>query len=69
MNTIRLGKRTDETTPLIKDFVPLAGLEDLVFGAWDPIYDDGYESALKAGVLNKVVTLSLSRISSPQFSR
>ena len=53
MNTIRLGKRTDEMTPLIKDFVPLAGLEDLVFGAWDPIYDDGYESALKAGVLNK----------------
>ena len=37
MNTIRLGKRTDEMTPLIKDFVPLAGLEDLVFGAWDPI--------------------------------
>ena len=53
MNTIRLGKRTDEMTPLIKDFVPLVGLEDLVFGAWDPICDDGYESALKAGVLHK----------------
>ena len=53
MNTIRLGKRTDEMTPLIKDFVPLVGLEDLVFGAWDPICDDGYESALKAGVLQK----------------
>jgi len=53
LNTIRLGKRTDERTPLIRDFVPLAGLEDLVFGAWDPICDDGYTSALKAGVLHK----------------
>jgi myo-inositol-1-phosphate synthase len=53
MNTIRLGKRTDERTPLIKDFVPLAGLDDLVFGAWDPIPDNGYESALNAGVLKK----------------
>jgi myo-inositol-1-phosphate synthase len=53
MNTIRLGKRTDERTPLIKDFVPLADLEDLVFGAWDPIPDNGYESAVNAGVLNK----------------
>jgi len=53
MNTIRLGKRTDGRTPLIKDFVPLAGLEDLVFGSWDPIPDDGYTSALNAGVLQK----------------
>ena len=53
MNTIRLGKRTDGRTPLIKDLVPLADLEHLVFGAWDPIPDDGYSSALKAGVLNK----------------
>ncbi len=53
MNTIRLGKRTDNNTPLIKDFTPLAGLEDLVFGAWDPIPDDGYESAVNAGVLHK----------------
>ena len=53
MNTIRLGKRTDERAPLIKDFVPLSGLEDLVFGAWDPIPDDGYASALNAGVLHK----------------
>jgi myo-inositol-1-phosphate synthase len=53
MATIRLGKRTDARTPLIKDFVPLAGLDDLVFGAWDPIPDNGYESALKAGVLHK----------------
>ncbi len=53
MNTIRLGKRTDERTPLIKDFVPLTGLDDLVFGTWDPIPDDGYASALNAGVLQK----------------
>ena len=53
MNTIRLGKRTDNRTPLIKDFVPLAALDDLVFGAWDPIADDGYASALNSGVLHK----------------
>ncbi|MDF1502988.1 inositol-3-phosphate synthase [Roseisolibacter sp. H3M3-2] len=51
MATIRLGKRTDNRSPLIKDFVPLAGLEDLVFGAWDPIPDDAYTAAKKAGVL------------------
>jgi len=52
MNTIRLGKRTEARTPLIKDFVPLAGLEDLVFGTWDPIPDDGFESAEVCGVLS-----------------
>jgi myo-inositol-1-phosphate synthase len=53
MQTIRLGKRTDERTPLIRDFVPLASLEQLVFGAWDPIADDAYDSALNAGVLDR----------------
>ena len=53
MNTIRLGKRTDGRAPLIQDFVPLAGLDDLVFCTWDPIPDDGYASALNAGVLQK----------------
>jgi myo-inositol-1-phosphate synthase len=53
MATIRLGKRTENRTPLIKDFVPLAKLEDLVFGAWDPIPDDAYASALNAGVLDE----------------
>lgn len=51
MGHIRLGKRTEGRQPKIKDFVPLAALEDLVFGAWDPIPDDAYESAVKAGVL------------------
>ena len=40
MATIRLGKRTENRSPLIKDFVPLAKLDDIVFGAWDPIPDD-----------------------------
>lgn len=53
MQTIRLGKRTEDRSPLLKDFVPLAGLEDLVFGAWDPVPDNGYQSALKAGVLDR----------------
>src|SRR5215203_5184528 len=53
--TIRLGKRSEGRTPKIKDFVPLASLDDLVFGAWDPIPDDAYTSALKAGVLDKHV--------------
>jgi myo-inositol-1-phosphate synthase len=51
MATIRLGKRTENRSPLIKDFVPLASLEDLVFGAWDPIPDDALTAAKKAGVL------------------
>jgi len=53
MGTIRLGKRTESRMPLIKDFVSLASLDDLVFGAWDPIPDNAYESALKCGVLDK----------------
>ena len=51
MATIRLGKRTENRAPLIKDFAPLAALDDLVFGAWDPIPDDAYTAAKKAGVL------------------
>ncbi|NIP79665.1 MAG: inositol-3-phosphate synthase [Gemmatimonadetes bacterium] len=51
MQTIRLGKRTEDRTPLIRDFVPLASLDQLVFGAWDPIPDDAYESARQARVL------------------
>jgi myo-inositol-1-phosphate synthase len=52
MSHIRLGKRTEERNPLIKDFVPLAGLDDLEFGGWDPYSDDAYTSAMKAGVLD-----------------
>src|SRR5881296_2804636 len=53
MATIRLGKRTENRAPLIKDFVPLASLQDLVFGAWDPIPDDALTAAKKAGVLEE----------------
>ncbi|MGE5727344.1 MAG: inositol-3-phosphate synthase [Gemmatimonas sp.] len=53
MATIRLGKRTEQRSPLIKDFVPLAGLDDIVFGAWDPIPDDALTAARKAGVLDE----------------
>src|SRR6185295_14726925 len=53
MGTIRLGKRTDKRAPLIREFVPLAALEDLVFGAWDPVPDDAYAAAIHAGVLDR----------------
>jgi myo-inositol-1-phosphate synthase len=49
--TIRLGKRTEGRTPLIKDFVPLAALNDLVFGGWDIYEDSAYEAAVNAKVL------------------
>ena len=51
MGTIRLGKRTDNRSPLIKDFVPLAKLQDIEWGAWDPFPDDAYVAAQRAGVL------------------
>ena len=52
MGTIRLGKRTDNRTPKISDFVPLATLDDLVFGGWDIFEDNAYEAAKHAGVLS-----------------
>ncbi len=51
MGTIRLGKRTELRTPAVKDFVPLAELDDLVFGGWDLFKDNSYEAAMNAGVL------------------
>src|SRR5213595_2122918 len=51
MGTIRLGKRTDNNTPMVKDFVPLANLNDLVFTGWDIFEDNVYESAAHAEVL------------------
>lgn len=53
MGTIRLGKRTEHRSPRIKDFVPLAKLDDLVFGGWDIRNENCYESALHAGVLEQ----------------
>jgi len=51
MGSIRLGKRTENRYPLIKDFVPLANLNDIVFGGWDVYTDNVYESAMNAKVL------------------
>jgi myo-inositol-1-phosphate synthase len=59
MGAIRLGKRTDNRVPLIKDFVPLARLEDLVFGAWDIFPDSAYDAAMTAGVLEKALLTQL----------
>jgi myo-inositol-1-phosphate synthase len=51
MGTVRLGKRTEGRSPFIKDFVPLASLDDVVFGGWDIFEDNSYEAAKTAGVL------------------
>ncbi|HEX2121368.1 MAG TPA: inositol-3-phosphate synthase, partial [Thermoanaerobaculia bacterium] len=53
MGTIRLGKRTDGNAPPIRDFLSLARLDDLVFGAWDIFPDNAYESAVHADVLTR----------------
>ncbi len=53
MGTIRLGKRTDNKSPLLRDFVPLADLKDVVFTGWDIFEDNVYESAAHAKVLEK----------------
>ncbi len=55
MGTIRLGKRTDNRTPMIKDFVPLVGMNDIEFAGWDIFNDSAYDAALNAGVLDKEV--------------
>ncbi|MGE5046961.1 MAG: inositol-3-phosphate synthase, partial [Deltaproteobacteria bacterium] len=52
MAHIRLGKRSEKRWAMIKDFVPLAKLDQLVFGGWDPIPDDAYTAAAKAKVLS-----------------
>jgi myo-inositol-1-phosphate synthase len=53
MGTIRLGGRPERRIPRIKDFAPIAGLDQLVFGAWDVFPDDAYQSARNAGVLGE----------------
>jgi myo-inositol-1-phosphate synthase len=62
MGTIRLGKRTDNRVPMIKDFISLARLEDLVFGAWDIFPESAYDAAMHAGVLEKEL---LAQIKAP----
>ncbi|MBW2509580.1 MAG: inositol-3-phosphate synthase, partial [Deltaproteobacteria bacterium] len=53
MGTLRLGKRTEARSPLIRDFVPLADMNDLVFGGWDLFRDNAYEAAVNADVLSR----------------
>ena len=65
MGTVRLGKRTEGRSPLIKDFVPLADLNDLVFGTWDIFEENAYEAAMHAGVLEKELLVQLK----PQLSK
>src|SRR5438874_7871807 len=61
MGTVRLGKRTDNRVPKIKDFLPLASLKDLVFGAWDIFPDSAYDAAMHAGVLEKDLLTKLKK--------
>ncbi len=61
MGTIRLGKRTENRRPKIKDFVPLANLNDIVFGGWDVFGDNVYEAASKAKVLEKDLLFSIKK--------
>ena len=53
MNHIRLGRRDEKRNPLIKDFIPLHKIDDLVFGGWDIFDENVYESAINAGVLDR----------------
>ncbi len=62
LGTVRLGKRTEGRTPKIQDFVPLAKLEDLVFGGWDIFTDSAYEAAVHASVLE---TSLLEKVKQP----
>ncbi|HAH58390.1 MAG: inositol-3-phosphate synthase [Lentimicrobium sp.] len=59
MGRIRLGKRTENRNPAIKEFVPLASLDDLVFGGWDITPDNAFEAAMNAGVLDKELLIDL----------
>lgn len=59
MGNIRLGKRTENRYPLIKDFVPLAGLNEIAFGGWDVYEDNVYQSAINAKVLEPALLQSI----------
>src|SRR5215468_1468454 len=52
IGTIRLGKRTEGRSPLVKKLVPLADLKDLTFGGWDIFKNNAYQAASKAGMLS-----------------
>src|SRR3954452_24760999 len=60
MASIRLGKRSEKRSSMIKDLIPLAKLDDLVFGGWDPIADDAYTAATKAKALSQELLSQMS---------
>ncbi|HTO00353.1 MAG TPA: inositol-3-phosphate synthase, partial [Microthrixaceae bacterium] len=53
MAHIRLGERDEGRNPMLKDFAPIAGLDDIVFGGWDPISSNALEAARTAGVVSE----------------
>src|ERR671916_2105451 len=53
LGTVRLGKRTQNRVPKIKELVTLTPIEELVFGGWDAFPDDAHDAAVTAGVLEK----------------
>ncbi|MBP6825375.1 MAG: inositol-3-phosphate synthase [Saprospiraceae bacterium] len=59
MGTIRLGKRTEDRNPKIKDFIPLAGLDQITFGGWDVYSDNVYQAAVQAKVLESALVEQL----------
>ncbi|MCF6364856.1 MAG: inositol-3-phosphate synthase [Bacteroidales bacterium] len=59
MGKIRLGKRTENKNPNVKDFVPLASMDDMVFGGWDIFSENTYDAAMRAGVLDKNLLYNL----------
>jgi myo-inositol-1-phosphate synthase len=65
MGTIRLGKRTDDRVPSLKDFVPLAELSQLEFAGWDPIADNAYEAAKRLASWRRSSSTKFVTASSP----
>jgi len=63
MGSIRLGKRTEDRSPIIKDFAPLANLNNLVFGGWDIANENVYEISIRSEVLDKDLLNELDQIS------
>jgi myo-inositol-1-phosphate synthase len=55
MGTVRLGRRTDNRSPLVRDFLPMTSLDNLVFGGWDIFAEDCYEAAKTAGVIESAL--------------
>ena len=62
MGSIRLGKRSEDRSPIVKDFVPIADMENLVFGGWDINDENVYEIAIRSAVLEKNLLDELNMI-------